>query len=195
MIDTTQTVRSQAARSLTALRRTDVARVALVVVTLGLSAIGCRKRSAAEEAAQQAALALPVLRLERGACYGTCMEYAVDVLRDGSVRYTGIKNVARVGEHRATVSTKVVDALLVRFRESGFFTTDSAYVMAAPRCGAYVPDGPTLVLSATVDGASHRVRLETGCTGAPPFLKALALQVDSAFNTTQWTTTNDGPSK
>lgn len=171
-------------------RRAD-ARGMLIVGALALLGGGCR-RSAAEEAARQAALTIPVVHLERGACYGACAEYALDLFRDGSVRFTGTKNVAKVGEHRSSIPKKSVAALLTRFRESGFFTADSAYVMAAPRCGAYVPDGPTLQLTAVLDDVTHRVRLETGCTGAPTFLKALAAQVDSVANALQWTTANNG---
>ena len=172
-------------------RRRAHERALVIVGALALFGSGCR-RSAAEEAARQAALTVPVVHLERGACYGSCAEYALDLFRDGSVRFTGTKNVAVLGEQRSSIPKKSVTALLTRFRESGFLSADSAYVMAAPRCGAYVPDGPTLQLTAVLDDVTHRVRLETGCTGAPTFLKMLAAQVDSVANSTQWTTANNG---
>jgi Domain of unknown function (DUF6438) len=157
-----------------------------ILGALALIGGGCRRSAAGK------ALTVPVVHLERGACYRACAEYAVDLFRDGSVRFTGTKNVAKLGEHRSSISKKSVTALLTRFRESGFLATDSAYVMAAPRCGAYVPDAPTLQLTAVFDDVTHRVRLETGCTGAPAFLKSLAAQVDSVANATQWITANNG---
>lgn len=162
-----------------------------ILGALALIGGGCR-RSAAEEAARQAARTVPVVHLERGACYGACAEYTVELFGDGSVRFMGTKNVAKLGEHRSNIPKKSVAALLTRFRESGFLSTDSAYVMAAPRCGAYVPDGPTLQLTAVLNDITHRVRLETGCTGAPSFLKSLAAQVDSVANSSQWITANNG---
>jgi len=159
--------------------------VAVTALTFG--AASCRTRSQADRASMTAT---PVVRLERGACFGRCPQYAVDLFEDGSVRFDGRKNVDSLGTYQASIKAKAVSGLQKEFVSAAFESADSVYAMGSPRCGQYVTDGPQMVLSALIGKALRTVRLDTGCTGAPRFLKTLAARVDSVARTTVWINTN-----
>ena len=141
----------------------------------------CRSRAGADHAADAV-----VVRLERGACYGQCAEYVVELSADGAVRFEGRSNVRQLGEQRATVAPAAVQALLRQFADAGFATADSAYVEGSRGCGQYFTDGPRTRLAAMAGGTLKSVQLDAGCTSAPRFLNTLASAVDSVARTNTW---------
>ena len=165
-------------------------RLAISLVSICLfagAATSCRNRAQADSAALTQA---PVVRLERGACFGRCPQYAVVLFENGSVRFDGHKNVDSLGAHQSTVKSKAVSALRKEFVSAAFESADSIYAMGSPRCGQYVTDGPQMVISAMIGSSMRTVRLDTGCTGAPRFLKTLAARIDSVAGTHLWITSN-----
>ncbi len=164
-----------------------IASALIIIAALSGGLTACRKRSKADMAAMATT---PVVRLERGACFGRCPQYAVDVFENGSVRFDGRKNVDSLGAHHASVKAKAVSALQKEFASAAFASADSVYGMGSPGCGQYVTDGPQMVISAMIGKTMHTVKLDTGCTGAPRFLKMLAARVDSVARTSVWINTN-----
>jgi hypothetical protein len=132
-----------------------------------------------------------VVRLERGACFGRCAEYVVELSADGVVRFEGRNNVRQLGEHRGTVAPAAVQALLQQFAKAGFATADSAYVEGSRGCGQYFTDGPRTRLAAMAGGTLKSVQLDAGCTSAPRYLNTLASAVDSVARTNTWITGNE----
>lgn len=159
----------------------------LAVAALSVGMTACRNRSKSDAAAMAMT---PMVRLERGACFGRCPQYGVDLFENGAVRFDGRKNVDSLGAHQATIKAKAVSALQKEFVSAAFATADSVYEMGSPGCGQYVTDGPQMVMSAMIGTSMHTVRLDTGCTGAPRFLKSLAARVDSVARTRVWINTN-----
>ncbi|HEY0930141.1 MAG TPA: DUF6438 domain-containing protein [Gemmatimonas sp.] len=177
-----------------------VARLALVVCF----ATACRTPAAEQQPAGETATAQPapaptpapaqsagttspaVLMLERGPCYGRCPVYAVALFADGAVHFDGRQHVQSMGIHKGSVPASDVAALTRRFQADFAGIKDSLYVHEAPGCGQFMTDGPSIFLSFR-DGAKTRtVRLDTGCTGAPPIIRQLAVAVDSIARTPTW---------
>ena len=177
----------------------------IVMATLGIAAMACASRvderatasadtSPAVVAVAPAAAIPPgalAVRLERQPCYGRCPEYVVELFADGRVRYEGRKNVATLGEKTANIAAGDVTALLKQFADSGFATADSAYVDGSPNCGQYHTDGPQVILAALVGSQLKSVHIDTGCTGRPKYLTALATQVDSVARIAAWIGSGD----
>jgi hypothetical protein len=161
-------------------------RFRLLVAFAALSATSaCRSRAAAEYAPDAI-----VVRLERGACFGQCAEYVVELSADGAVRFEGRNNVRQLGEQRGAVAPAAVKALLQQFEKAGFATADSAYVEGTPGCGQYFTDGPRTRLAAMAAGRLKSVQLDAGCTSAPRYLNTLASAVDSVARTNTWINRN-----
>jgi len=156
------------------------------LMALALSALaGCRRNSPpiAQEAGSDTTL---VVALERGACYGRCPEYSVELYESGRVIFNGTRNVALVGAVTDTVTNAVVDSAKRLIGGSGFAALDTAFVFGAPGCGQYATDLPVIVLRARVSGNVKSVRHELGCRGAPAVLESLATQVDELTGTAVW---------
>lgn len=152
-----------------------------------LSAAACRSQNVAT-VGTASAKAEPAVRLVRGACYGRCAQYAVEVFANGIVRFDGRANVRTMGSAIDSIPRAAVGALVQQFQQAKFGEADSAYVEGSSRCGQFFTDGPQATLSVAMGGRVMSVRYDAGCTGAPPFLRTLAQQVDSVAQTTQWVT-------
>jgi Domain of unknown function (DUF6438) len=152
-----------------------------------LSAAACRSQNVATVGTASTE-AEPAVRLERGACYGRCAQYVVEVFANGIVRFEGRANLRFVGNAIDTIPPAAVTELMRQFAKAKFATADSAYIGGSPNCGEFFADGPQTSLSATINGRRTAVRYDAGCTGAPPFLRTLAQQVDSVAQTKQWIT-------
>ncbi|MBI6874850.1 DUF6438 domain-containing protein [Clostridium aciditolerans] len=51
------------------------------------------------------------ITLERTACFGACPEYIIQIDNTGKVKWTGIRNVSKLGEHEWTISPEAVKEL------------------------------------------------------------------------------------
>ncbi|GMU58807.1 MAG: hypothetical protein AMXMBFR34_05700 [Myxococcaceae bacterium] len=81
------------------------------------------------------------LTLERTACSGACPVYSVTVRRDGRVHYTGVKDVALVGERDWRVEATFLRHLFSEVERSGFLSMGPRYpteVEELPGLGALV---------------------------------------------------------
>lgn len=164
------------------------ARLTVALTSIAVTVLACRSRveATATPAGEVA------VRLERGACFGRCAEYVVEILGDGTVRYDGRKNVKTLGAQRATIAESAVRSLQQQFIKAKFASLDSAYVEGAKGCGQYLPDGPRTVLGARGATALKTIQLDAGCTNAPRVLQTLAAQVDSVARTSAWVTGTGG---
>lgn len=160
----------------------------LCMVSVASSAVACRSQPLVGQVAASATEVQPAVRLERGACFGRCARYVVEVGPSGALRFEGLANVHVMGMARDTIPTAAVAALVERFVTAKFAAADSAYVEGSRGCGQYYADGPQTTLAVTFTTGLKSVRFDAGCTGAPPFLRRLAEQVDSVANTSRWVT-------
>ncbi len=92
------------------------------------------------------------LVLERTPCSGSCPVYALTVHRDGHVHFTGVRDVALVGEREWRIDATFARHLISEVERAGLFTF-------APRYATEVEEFPGLVLSLRRAGRSGRVQL------------------------------------
>ncbi|WML33352.1 DUF6438 domain-containing protein [Clostridium sp. OS1-26] len=71
------------------------------------------------------------ITLERTACFGACPEYIIEIDNTGKVKWTGIRNVSKLGEHEWTISPEAVNELNDLIDQFGY----AEYV--------YNPSGPS----------------------------------------------------
>ena len=124
-------------------------------------------------------------KLIRTGCFGSCPSYEVEVQGDGTVNYTGRRDVAVQGTHRGSVSREAVESLMTGFRERGFFSLDSEYVLKN------MTDGSTVTISLSIDGLEHTVVDYFGEeAGMPRSVEELELGIDGYSGADKWTRGN-----
>jgi hypothetical protein len=121
------------------------------------------------------------ITLDRGACFGSCPVYSVEVGADGQVIFRGARSragtsVACLGERRWRVSADDVAKLEAQVDGIGFFQYRDAYM--GP------PDLPAYTVTVTRHGQTKTVRERAGeLAGAPEALTTLQLMIDDAAGT------------
>ena len=68
-----------------------------------------------------------VFTLRKTPCYGDCPVFRITVLSDGTVFYSGIRNVSLPGEYQASVTTDWVDRLQRKAIAQGIFSWSDTY--------------------------------------------------------------------
>ena len=143
------------------------------------------------------ALADSAITLKRGACYGSCPDYAVTIHGNGLVEFdTGDDhfagtaaqvhleynghNVLLPGRHTARIDPAKFKQLLDRFRSAHFFGLKDEYT-------ASVTDNPTQELTVRVGGRSKSVVDYVGTmAGMPSEVRDLEDAVDKLADTARW---------
>ncbi len=120
------------------------------------------------------------ITLDRGACFGSCASYAVEIDGDGKVVFTGNGFVASGGTHEGRIATRDVRALVAAFRKADFFWTFDRY-----RAG--IMDIPTYAISISFDGQEKAIVDHDGlAVGMPQAIVDLEMLIDKTANTRQW---------
>ncbi len=120
------------------------------------------------------------IELSRGACFGSCPIYTVRIRGDGSVHFSGQRNVLVPGEHDAHIAPAAVMELVRQFENARFFAAGDKYI-------ARVTDNPTYTLTLTVGGKTKTVTDYVGeQVGMPLAITDLENAVDHAAGTERW---------
>lgn len=131
---------------------------------------GCRTAPAPRPAAES------LLTLQRGACFGRCPIYTVEVFADGRVRWQGERYVQQPGPAEARLAPGQLQALTARLAASGFERYAPAYEHRD------WTDMAVVVL--TVQGKTVRHYLGDG--SAPEALTQLERDLDALVGTARW---------
>jgi hypothetical protein len=124
------------------------------------------------------------ITLERTKCLGTCPDYKVEVVGDGSVLYEGRGYVAVIGSHRGSVPLKDVHSLIDKFRQADYFSLRKYYAFGAT-------DGPLYTTSIRIGGQKKKVLDYLGLpAGMPMALSDLEDSIDELADTARWTKGN-----
>lgn len=120
------------------------------------------------------------IRLERGACYGDCPVYRIEISGDGQVVYRGEDFVDVLGEHRYQVPHAAVAALLQTLRSSDLWSMRPRYIDRST-------DMAPATLTLRIDHEEHRI-VDIGgqAVGMPAAVTAFEGQVDKAADTGMW---------
>lgn len=151
-----------------------------LLVAAILTALGCA-RGGSQTADSTAIVAERDIRitLERGACFGYCPMYRVELHGDGRVVYDGLHFVRDSGRRAATVPAADVRALATEMAGAGYFGFATVYEPDAT-------DHATVSTSLRIDGRSREVRHNLGSRSAPAVLEALYARIDSVARTARW---------
>lgn len=117
------------------------------------------------------------VELSRSICFGTCPDYRVRVLRNGTVEWKGKSSVVETGDRGSKIGSAVAEELIEQFRTERFFSL----------CGAYsrgITDNPTYVLTVKINGVEKVV--SDYANGAPDLVRDLQNAVDRVAGTHRW---------
>jgi len=118
----------------------------------------------------------------RGACFGACPIYYLEIHGDGQVIYRGYEYVNVTGEQTSTIPVDSVRELVNQFNTSGYFNLKDRYDQVDRT------DQATVVTSINVDGKSKSVYDYQGTHLLQELLKLRQLEsmIDQITNSSQW---------
>jgi Domain of unknown function (DUF6438) len=150
----------------------------------------CAPRNAGSSAADSPEAreqGIPVITLERTACFGGCPVYRLSVTAEGAVVYEGKAHVRHLGPASGRVDADRVNALLSEIERAGYFSFADRYTAAEPACGRYTTDSPSALTSVQIGHRTKRIEHDYGCGAAPGALVVLERRVDEVLGSGQWT--------
>lgn len=120
------------------------------------------------------------ITLSRSMCFGACPSYKVDIAGDGTVTWTGERNVAVIGTRTATIPKEDVAALYEAFVKADFMTLKDSY--RAP-----ITDLPEYRVGIRFDGHEKTVLDYMGQgAGMPAAVSDLEKLIDKTAGTEKW---------
>lgn len=120
------------------------------------------------------------ITLSRGACYGTCPTYEVEIHGDGTVLYDGKANVAADGRRTAKISHASLVELVDIFRKADYFSLSDRYVSS-------VTDNPAYETSISFDGLHKSVLDYAGRrAGMPSTVSDVETAIDHLSGASKW---------
>ena len=115
------------------------------------------------------------IALERAGCLGSCPDYTVTILGNGSVEYEGRAYVRSKGIRRKTIPVSAVQTLVQRLRDEDFFHWEEKKEVCV--------DFPEVDITVTLKG--QRKRVLEGCS-SPGKVMALADDIDKISGAKRW---------
>lgn len=132
--------------------------------------------------------AVPVITLERTACFGTCPVYKLTIYDDGKVEYEGHEYVKQRGKAQGQITKEALEELVREFEKIDYFKLNESYSSEGKNCPQLWTDHPTAITSLNWKGRKKTVRHYHGCRGNPVLhqLTALENKIDEVANTERW---------
>ena len=103
----------------------------------------------------------PVITLERTPCFGFCPTYSVAAFADGTLVYTGIANVERIGVYELYTDPLAVESVIQRAQATGYFDWQDAYDQMN------ITDQPTVITSIQTPSNYKQITRYGGDANAP----------------------------
>jgi hypothetical protein len=110
--------------------------------------------------------------LQRGACFGKCPQYSVVLFEDGTVVYTGIANVSKIGVYEFKVEADAVERITDIAKASGYFDWSENYDKVT------ITDQSTVITSVRSGDEYKRIVRYAGDTNAPVGLVQIEESID-----------------
>lgn len=135
-----------------------------------------------------AAAAVPVITLERTACFGSCPMYKVEIFADGKVVFEGKDFVKRKGRAQGRITKSAVQQLVREFNRLNYMNLQDEYNPDGPNCPEGWTDMPSAITSLEWKGRKKTIRHYYGCRGAKVLdqLTALEKKIDQVAKTKRW---------
>lgn len=109
-----------------------------------------------------------LISMSKGACFGTCPVYSLEVYKGGYAIFYGKRNTAKKGKHSKKINEDQYKALIQAFKDSNFEAFENHYE-------SNIPDLPSVSISYKVDGAMKEV---TGKRERPEVLHKLQFRLE-----------------
>ncbi len=93
---------------------------------------------------------LPLLVMERTACYGTCPQYIITIYNNGTIEYEGKMFVSKIGCFFSFLSKDILSDIKSEFSTSQFFSFEKEY-------DSNITDIPSVILEVHLGSKNHRV--------------------------------------
>jgi len=133
-------------------------------------------------------VAVPVITLERSACFGACPVYKLTIYDDGKVEYEGHEWVKRKGKAQGQITKEALEKLVGEFEKIDYFNLDYFYHNEGKNCPTLWSDHPTAVTSLEWKGKKKKISHYHGCKGTTVLAQLTALEdkIDDVVNSAQW---------
>jgi hypothetical protein len=134
------------------------------------------------------ATAVPVITLERGACFGSCPVYKLTIYDDGTVEYEGKEFVRVRGKATGQITTEALQKLIGEFEKIDYLKLDDNYQPGNKNCPEEWTDHPNAITSLNWQGTQKTIGHYHGCKGSAVLdqLTALEDKIDEVVNTKRW---------
>ncbi|HEY7109707.1 MAG TPA: DUF6438 domain-containing protein [Nitrososphaeraceae archaeon] len=118
----------------------------------------------------------------RGACFGACPIYYIEINGDGKVTYGGFEYVNVTGERTSSIPVDSVRQLVQKIISSGYYNLSDKYDQVDRT------DQATVVTTVNIDGKSKSVYDYLGTHLLPAMLPLRELEnmIDNVTNSSQW---------
>lgn len=113
-----------------------------------------------------------VITLQRGVCFGKCPQYSVVLFEDGTVVYTGIANVNKIGVYEFKVEASAVAHIAEIAKITGYFDWAESYEKMV------MTDQPTTITSVQTSDNAKRIVRYGGDPNAPIGLVQIEDSID-----------------
>lgn len=123
----------------------------------------------------------PWVHMSRGACYGTCPVYELNIYPDGEVWFFGEEHVKKPGNQAGQMDPAAVNDLQKAIDASKFFE------LAEDCCNCAGVTDLSLLIIGINDGTSRkRIEHYEGCRSAPNSISDLESAIDKFSGSKQW---------
>lgn len=128
---------------------------------------------------------LPVIKLRRTACFGTCPIYSLEIFEDGRLHFNGEQFVAAIGPREAQIAPSTVNALIQEFRKIDYFDLKDVYESYQNPDGTteWISDLSTTYISLRIGTRSKTIK---DYAFSPESLEMLEHEIERVANTHRW---------
>lgn len=144
--------------------------IALLAI-LTLAACAQQKKTTGTASAQNAGSKtdFSYVQMRRTPCFGRCPSYAIELFKDGTVKYTGVSDTKYTGTYEKKLSADKTATIFKAMQEYRIDTCQAEYRLT-------ISDLPGIVYDFTVNGKKQEIM---NAHFGPEFLKSLARDIDS----------------
>jgi len=117
------------------------------------------------------------IEMAKGACYGKCPVYKIEIYEGGYTKYYGIRHAEKLGTYDKQLTPDKYKSLIKAFENSAFMTYEDFYE-------TQVPDAPTVILTYTNKKlVSKSVK---GKLNRPEGVKDLQVLIENVASSSGW---------
>jgi hypothetical protein len=137
----------------------------LSLTILGVLVTACSNGNSEHPGSKLISEKFDSVTMQRTACYGQCPIYAVEILGNGKIKYTGKEFVRVKGVRQSSVPSANVELLAAALRHVKFEEMQEKYQFERDGCVSMPTDFPSFEISVTKAGKTKHVAFYTGCHG------------------------------